>query len=59
LIHAFETGGDKERLSVALALQQAQQGRAGPTFEQRGLGGQVVEIQSRLVIEKIEWKALA
>jgi len=58
LVHAFETGGDKERLSVALALQLAQSGRAGSTFEQRGLRGQVEEIQSRLVTEKIEWKAL-
>ncbi len=59
LVQAFETGGDKERLSVALALQRAQPGCAGPTLEQRGLRGQVEEIQSRLVTKKIEWKALA
>jgi len=59
LVRAFETGSDKERLSVALALQEAQPDRALRTFEQRGLRGQVEEIQLRLVVEKIEWKVLA
>jgi hypothetical protein len=59
LVHAFEAGAEKERLAVALALQQAPSNPARPTFEQRGLGGQIDQLQSRLATEKIEWKALA
>ena len=59
LVRAFETGTDKERSSVALALQQAQPDRIDTTFEQPELRRQVRDIQSRLVAEKIDWKALA
>ena len=37
LVRAFETGSDKERSSVALALQQAQPDRVDAAFEQRDL----------------------
>ena len=59
LVHAFESGGDKERLAVALALQQAPTSPAHPTFVQRGLSGQLDQLQSRLAAERIEWQALA
>ena len=59
LVRAFETGTDNERSSVALALQQAQPDRIDTTFEQPELRRQVRDIQSRLVAEKIDWKALA
>ena len=59
LVRAFETGGDKERLSVALALQQAQPDRTDATFEQPDLRRQVRGIQSRAVAEEIDWVALA
>jgi len=41
LVRAFETGSDKERSSVALALQQAQPDRIDTTFEQPDLRNQV------------------
>ena len=50
---------DKERSSVALALQQAQPDQIDAAFEQRDLHNQVRDIQSHLVAEKIDWKALA
>jgi hypothetical protein len=59
LVRAFETGSDKERSSVALALQQAQLDQIYAAFAQRDLHDQVRDIQSRLVAEKIDWKALA
>jgi hypothetical protein len=59
LVRAFETGGDKERLSVALALQQALPDRTDATFEQPDLRRQVRNIQSRLAAEEIDWPALA
>ena len=51
---AFETGGDKERLSVALVPDSTD-----ATFEQANLREQVRNIQSRLVAEKIGWETLA
>jgi len=59
LVRAFETGGEKERLAVALALEQEQADRADAAFEQPNLRRQVREIQSRLVAEKVGWEALA
>jgi hypothetical protein len=59
LVRAFATGGDKERLSVALALQQAQPDRTDATFKQPDLRRQVRDIQSRLVAEKVDWTTLA
>jgi len=59
LVRAFESGGDKERLSVALALQQAEPDRTDVIFEQPRLRSQVRDIQSRLRTEKIDWEALA
>jgi hypothetical protein len=58
LVRAFETGGDKERLAVALALH-AQPDRTDATFGQPDLRRQVRDIQSRLTSEKIGWEALA
>ena len=59
MVRAFETGSDKERSSVALALQQAQLDHVDAALEQRNLRNQVRDIQSHLVAEKIDWKALA
>jgi hypothetical protein len=59
LVRAFERGGDKERLAVALALQQAQPDRTDATFEQPDLRRQVSDIQSRLIAEKVDWETLA
>ena len=59
LARAFETGGDKERLAVALALQQAPPDRTDATFERPDLRRQVRDIQSRLVAQEIDWTALA
>ena len=59
LVRAFETGGEKERLAVALALEQEQADRAEAAFEQPNLRRQVREMQSRLVAEKVGWEALA
>ncbi|PWT87117.1 MAG: hypothetical protein C5B58_00225 [Acidobacteria bacterium] len=59
LVRAFETGANKERLAVALAFLQAQPDRTDATFERADLRRQVRDIQSRLVSEKIDWKALA
>jgi len=59
LVRAFETGGERERLSVALALQQFASQRADAAFSQRGLRGQLTELQSHLLTEKIDWTSLA
>ena len=59
LVRAFETGGEKERLAVALALEQEHADRADAAFEQPNLRRQVREMQSRLVAEKVGWEALA
>jgi hypothetical protein len=59
LVRAFVTGGDKERLSVAFALQQVRPDRTDATFEQPDLRRQVRDIQSRSVAEKIDWTVLA
>jgi hypothetical protein len=59
LVRAFETGTDKERSSVALALQQARPDRVDSTFELPEVRRQIRDIQSRLVADKIDWKALA
>jgi hypothetical protein len=59
LARAFETGDDKERLSVALALRGTQPDRLDDIFGQPGLQKEVRDIQSRLVTEKIDWAALA
>jgi hypothetical protein len=59
LVRAFETGGDKERLSVALALRQTQAERTDAAFERLNLRNQIRDIQARLLIEKIGWEALA
>jgi len=59
LVRAFETGDQEARLSVALALQQAQPDRTDVTFKQPGLRKQIRDIQSRLIAEKIDWAALA
>jgi hypothetical protein len=40
-------------------LQQARPDRIDTTFKQPDLRNQVRDIQSRLVAEKIDWKALA
>lgn len=59
LARAFETGDDKERLSVVLALRGTQSDRLDEIFGQPGLQKEVRNIQSRLVSEKIDWAALA
>jgi hypothetical protein len=59
LVRAFETGGESERLAVTLALQQPASQRVDAAFSQRGLKGQLTELQSRLVADKIDWTSLA
>ena len=58
LLRALETGSDKERSSVALALQQAHPDHIDAALERRDLRNQVSDIQSRLGAENIDWKAL-
>jgi hypothetical protein len=59
LVRAFERGGDKERLAVALALQQAGPQHTGIVFEQPGLRQQVRDMQARLAAERLGWNTLA
>ncbi len=59
LIRAFATGAEKERLAVALALQQAGPQQADTVFEQPALRQQVSDLQARLAVEKLGWDALA
>jgi hypothetical protein len=59
LLRAFKTGDDKERLAVALALQQDQSDRARAAFDQAGVHQEVGDLQSRLATDKIAWQALA
>jgi hypothetical protein len=59
LIRAFESGGDKERLAVALALLQASPDRIEAIFEKPGLRRQVRDMQARSVAERLDWDALA
>jgi hypothetical protein len=59
LARAFETGGDKERLAVALALQQTEPQRIDTVFERPALRQQVRDMQARLAAEKLGWEALA
>jgi hypothetical protein len=59
LARAFETGDDKERLSVSLALRGVQSDRLDQVFGRLGLRDQVREIQSRLATEKIDWAKLS
>ncbi|MFT4115085.1 EboA domain-containing protein [Bradyrhizobium sp.] len=59
LVRAFDTGDDKERLAVALALQQAGEHRVDALFERPESRQQVKTLQSRLASEGIGWKALS
>ncbi len=59
LVRAFETGGERERLSVALALQQLTSQRVDAVFSRPDLRGQLTDLQSHLVTEKIDWTSLA
>jgi hypothetical protein len=59
LARAFETGDDRERLSVGLALRGVQSARLDQVFGEGGLQSQIKDVQSRLVAEKIDWAALA
>jgi hypothetical protein len=58
LVRAFRTGGDKERLAVALALQQTPNEQADAAIAQAELREEVREIQSRLETERIGWETL-
>jgi hypothetical protein len=58
LVRAFETGDDKERLAVSLALQQAPD-RLAAAFKQPDRRRQIVDLQTRLTTEEIGWEALA
>ena len=60
LVRAFETGSDKERLAVALALKQTGP-QAGPTpcaSEPASAGSKSGEMQARLAAEELGWEAL-
>jgi hypothetical protein len=59
LVRAFETGGDKDQLAVALALQQGAEDRVDLLFEKPGSRQKVRQLQSRLMTEGIGWEALA
>jgi hypothetical protein len=59
LVRAFETGGERERLSVALALLHLSSQRVGAAFGRQGLTEPLAKLQSHLVTEKIDWTSLA
>lgn len=59
LIRAFACGGDRERLAVALALQQAGLPQTDIVFEQPALRQQVRDMQARLTADGLGWAALA
>jgi hypothetical protein len=59
LVRAFETGDEKERLAVALALHRSRADRIVAAFEHRYLRRQLEELQSRLGAEQIEWMSIA
>ena len=59
LVRAFETGGDTERLAVALALQLAPADRVDAAFAEPAPRRRVGELQSRLASENIDWEAIA
>ena len=58
LVRAFEIGGEKERLAVALALKQAEPERTDTVCEGPALRQQVRQMQARLAAEKLGWEAL-
>ena len=58
LLRAFESGGGKERLAVALALRQAPE-QPAIAFEQPALRQKVREMQARLAAERLGWAELA
>jgi hypothetical protein len=59
LVRAFQTGEERERLSVALALQQSSSRPVDAAFSQRGLKDRLAELQSHLAKERIGWTSLA
>jgi hypothetical protein len=59
LVRTFETGDDKERLAVALALQQAEPQRTDALFEQPALRQQIRDMQARSAADRLSWAALA
>ena len=58
LVRAFETGGERERLSVALALQQPSSQRVDAVFARQNLAEPLARLQARLATEKIDWTSL-
>jgi hypothetical protein len=56
---AFETGGDKERLSVALALRLAPPDRVDAALKLPDLRRHVEDLQLRLASGKLDWEAIA
>lgn len=59
LLRAFETGDDRERLAVALALQSSAPGRVDALFADADLRRQLQVVQGELAARKIDWQALA
>jgi hypothetical protein len=59
LVRAFQAGGERERLSVALALQQRSSQRVDAAFSRQHLTEPLAKLQSRLATEKIDWTSLA
>ena len=59
LVRAFETGDDKERLAVALALQQAKPDCIEAVFAQPAVRQQIRNMQARLAADRLGWAALA
>ena len=59
LVRAFETGDEKQRLAVALALQQSEPQRTDAVFEQPALRQKFRDMQARLAADRLDWAALA
>jgi hypothetical protein len=59
LVRAFQTGEERECLSVALALQQLSSKPVDAAFGQQGLKNRLTELQSHLAKEQIGWTSLA
>jgi hypothetical protein len=59
LVRAFETGEERERLAVALALQQSSSRPVDAAFSRLGLKDRLAELQSHLAKQQIGWTSLA
>lgn len=58
LTHAFDTGNDKDRLAITLALQSIETSNAGPT-EKFSFLSEIGPLQAHLASDNIGWSDLA